>query len=173
MSKSKRTENSEAKPAGVLPFSVKQWLVAKYLADPSPRECEVEQDRWEPIVFAAFEDFTGFLQGERIDILPNLDEWNKAGWIEDIKNVLPSGEERRLVGIRKAVLDAPTSPSGKGGRGRKPESNPEDDRRIYERWKSSGYRTIEEYATKNGLKRRNVELAIDRHEKRQKNSKKK
>lgn len=121
-----RTKNSEAKPAGVLPFSVKQWLVAKYLAAPSPREFQIEQDRLEPVVFVAFEDFTDFLQGEEIDILPNLDAWKNAGWTVDYKEDLPSGEERRLVGIRKAVLHAPTSPSEGKNKGRDP-GKPGDD----------------------------------------------
>lgn len=51
-------------------------------------------------------------------------------------------------------------------RGRKLETDPKDDKRIYDGWQNSGCRSIEEYAAVCGRSARQIRLAVDRHKKR-------
>jgi hypothetical protein len=51
-------------------------------------------------------------------------------------------------------------------RGRPPDTDSANDKRIYEQWKASGFRSIAEFATRAKDKPQNVRLAIDRHRKR-------
>jgi len=106
---------------------VRNWLTARYLADPYP-------GRWQlapaadpqPVVFVPFPEFAAFLLAAGVELLPSLDAWKAAGWIEDVRAelrpsddpaarppefrlALPPGDHR-LVGIRRSVLDAPTEP---------------------------------------------------------------
>ena len=115
--------------ATFIPSAVKNWLTARYLADPTPHPWQRTPDEPpQPIVFVLNSAFTDFLQNAGLDLLPNLDSWQRAGWIEDIRlDVegsensedqlphhfarlgLPTGRHR-LVGIRRCLLDAPTAP---------------------------------------------------------------
>lgn len=112
-----------------LPAGVRNWLTARYLADPTPGEWRPTGDAEpEPVVFARYDDFAEYLLNAGVELLPNLDNWRNAGWIEDImvdltpsdnptdvppdcitRLNLPPGRHR-LVGIRRTVLDAPTTP---------------------------------------------------------------
>ena len=51
-------------------------------------------------------------------------------------------------------------------RGRPRNTDPEEDRRMYEQWKASGERTYADFARKKGYKPNAVEAAVDRHRKR-------
>lgn len=113
---------------GPMPAAVRNWLTARYLADPTPGRWQLADDAEpEPVVFVRYEDFAGFLVGASVELLPNLDDWTDAGWIEDVyveltptdnaadappyaidRLNLPLGRHR-LVGIRRTVLDAPTT----------------------------------------------------------------
>jgi hypothetical protein len=108
-----------------LPARVRNWLTGRYLADPTP---EPLGNSAEPVVLVRYEDFADFLMGEEFDLLSSLDGWKAAGWIEDIRvDLTPSSDanaslpyavarlnlpmgRHRLVGIRRRVLEAPTSP---------------------------------------------------------------
>ena len=52
-------------------------------------------------------------------------------------------------------------------RGRNIETNPKDDKQTYDAWKSGQHNQIEDLANKLGKQKRDVQLAIDRHRKRQ------
>ncbi len=68
-----------------LPASVRNWLTARYLADPTPGPWQFADDAEpEPAVFVRYEDFAEYLLNAGIEILPNLDTWRNAGWIEDV-----------------------------------------------------------------------------------------
>ena len=72
--------------------------------------------------------------------------------------------DKTVAPLSNATQNDPES-TPKGKRGRKQETDPKEDKRIYDGWKASGFRTFAEYATKHGLKVRQVKLAVDRHEK--------
>lgn len=111
-----------------LPGAVRNWLTRQYLADPTPGHFTNDAGaNIGPIVFVQFEAFADFLIGAGYELLPNLDIWKEAGWIEDVRvdispwvneNAslphtvarlnLPIGRHR-LVGILKSILDAPTA----------------------------------------------------------------
>jgi hypothetical protein len=111
-----------------LPVPVRNWLIARYLADPSPgRRRRVGETEPERVVFERYETVAAFLVNTGYDLppTPNLDAWVNAGWIEDVTvDVPPSSEasgspdcpiarlrlppgRHRLVGIRRAVLNLP------------------------------------------------------------------
>lgn len=73
--------------------------------------------------------------------------------------------------LRLAKLDADSQagndPCGKR-RGRPADTDAKEDERIYTAWKTGHYRTYAELAAELRLNKRDVGLAIDRHEKRQK-----
>jgi hypothetical protein len=108
-----------------LPSAVRNWLTARYLADPTPALWQCPEDAEpEPIVFVRYEDFAEYLLNAGFDLLPNLDTWKNAGWIADVgadckltdnpADALPYAIARlnlpigrhRLIGIRKTVLSA-------------------------------------------------------------------
>jgi hypothetical protein len=107
-----------------LPAGVRNWLVARYLSDPTPGPAL--RDDPEPIVFVPFDTFADYLVSAGCELMPNLDIWKNAGWIEDVMAVIPPSLEpndalpyyfvrlslppgrHRLVGIRRAVLNTPT-----------------------------------------------------------------
>lgn len=112
---------------GPMPAGVRNWLTASYLADPTPGLWQLAQDaESEPIVLVRFEDFARFLLSAGFDLLPHMEDWKNAGWIEDVRvDITPTDNpndtppqalarlnlplgNHRLVGIRKAVLNAPT-----------------------------------------------------------------
>ena len=80
--------------------------------------------------------------------------------------------ERIIASLPTATHNESES-SPKGTRGRTQETDPKEDKRIYDGWKASGYTKVEEYATKNGFKERDVKLALDRHKKRLQKAKEK
>ena len=109
-----------------LPAAVRRWLTARYLADPTPGMLRrTDGAEPEPIVFVRYEEFAEYLVNAGFDLLPNLDDWKNAGWIDDVyadltptdspTNPLPYYLARlnlplgrhRLVGIWRTVLDAP------------------------------------------------------------------
>src|SRR5262249_9794422 len=109
-----------------LPPTVHNWLVAKYLSDPTPDHWRrTEEAVPEPIVFVRSDDVAEYLLNAGFQLLPNLDNWKNAGWIEDVmadltptdnssdspphciaRLNLPLGRHR-LIGIRRIVLTAP------------------------------------------------------------------
>jgi|GEM_PF-6435095 len=115
--------------ATFIPAAVKNWLTARYLTDPTPHPWQRTPDEPpQPIVFVLNSAFTEFLQNLGLDLLPNLDSWQRAGWIEDVRLDVEASENpedrlphhfarlglptgrHRLVGIRRCLLDAPTAP---------------------------------------------------------------
>jgi len=68
--------------------------------------------------------------------------------------------------IRPSVRPSEHRPATK--RGRKVDTDPEEDRRIHERYKASGVRKYEDFAMKHDYKPREVKLAIDRDRHRKK-----
>jgi hypothetical protein len=110
-----------------LPPLVRNWLIGRYLEDPTPGLCSLsDKDQPEPVVFVRYSDFADFLAQAGIELLPSLDVWLKAGYIEDVRvdielstdggnKPLPyslarlnlSPGRHRLIGIRRGVLDAP------------------------------------------------------------------
>jgi hypothetical protein len=91
--------------AGGLPRDVKNWLVAQYLSDPNPEP--LGSDDPEPVVLVPFDSLATFLLARGVDLLPSLDRWKAAGWIDDIMVTQPHGRGR-FVGVRRAVLSAPS-----------------------------------------------------------------
>lgn len=116
---------------GSMPANVRNWLAREYLADPDPAQVEFDNAH-EPLVLVHFEEFSTFLCESGIDPYPNIENWQTAGWITDIMVEEQEGEARivgtrnqlgfiedvrtespevvrhRFVGIRRAILDAPT-----------------------------------------------------------------
>jgi hypothetical protein len=66
----------------------------------------------------------------------------------------------------KTVIQAEIRRPPPGRRGRKQKSDPKEDKRIYDGWKNSGFRSYKAYAEKCGRTERDIEKALDRHEKR-------
>jgi hypothetical protein len=119
-----------------LPPLVRNWLIGRYLEDPTPGLCSLsDEGQPEPVVFVRYSDFTDFLVQAGIELLPNLDVWRKAGWIADVMAVITlsakedskplpyvlarlnlSPGRHRLIGIRRGVFDAPVET----GEGEKP-----------------------------------------------------
>ncbi len=60
---------------------------------------------------------------------------------------------------------------GKPKRGRRMDTNRDEDKRIYDGWKESGCRSFEEYATVCRRSKREIQKAIDRHKKRSQRAK--
>lgn len=109
-----------------IPSAVREWLRQEYMSVPVPDLTEPE-----PTVIVRFEAFTEFLRRIGVPLLPSLDEWKDAGWIDDLMlEVVPPDSAKktgnasktfmrlnlapgsyRLTGIRKAALDAPIVPS--------------------------------------------------------------
>ena len=86
---------------------------------------------------------------------------------EIITEALQTALEKTPVAPNKAdPIAAPAEQPTKGNRGRRLESDPKEDERIYNAWKTGSYRKYEDLARELGLPKRTVELAIDRHEKR-------
>jgi len=115
--------------APIMPAAVRNWLTARYLADPTPGQWRfADGAEPEPIVFVRYEDFADYLLEAGFDLLPNLDTWKNAGWIEEVRVDLTPTENptdhppyalarlnlpvgrHRLTAIRGSVIDAPTSP---------------------------------------------------------------
>lgn len=114
-----------------LPAAVRNWLVARYLSDPTPGP--VFDNDPEPMVFVRHDTFADYLVSVGYDLLPNLDAWKNAGWIRDVMvDLTPSSDPNasapyaiarlnlpfgrlRLVGIRQTVLTAPTEPASATG----------------------------------------------------------
>ncbi|QDU23379.1 hypothetical protein [Urbifossiella limnaea] len=123
--------------ATFLPAGVRNWLTARYLADPNPARWQLAPAADpEPVVFVRFPEFAAFLLAAGVDLLPSLDAWKAAGWIADVRAELrpsddpaarppdfrlslPAGDHR-LVAIRRAALDAPTEPPATGHPTRRP-----------------------------------------------------
>jgi len=110
----------------VLPSAIRNWLVAQFLADPTPTRCRVAEGfEEEPLVFVPFEAFAGYLTTGGLDVLSTLKACRHAGWTHDTMVELketadpsqspPHGIARlhlspgrhRLVAIRSAVLTPP------------------------------------------------------------------
>jgi hypothetical protein len=57
-------------------------------------------------------------------------------------------------------------PKGTGGRGRKPDTDPKEDKRIYDGWQNSRCRSFEEYSMVCHRAKSEIVKAVDRHRKR-------
>jgi hypothetical protein len=121
--------NAPSGGGSVLPAPVRNWLIARYLSDPTPGRWRIAAGADpEPVVFVRYDSFADYLLTAGYELLPNLDAWQNAGWIMDtFANIrqsadrndllpdciarlnLPPGRHR-LVGIRRSVLDAPADP---------------------------------------------------------------
>lgn len=110
--------------AGGVPVAVRNWLVSRYLANPTPEQFGEPSPG--PVVFERFEVFADFLAGLGADVMATLVACRRVGWIDDVMVELTIGEgeepawgirrlglplgRHRLVGIRGAVLDVPSAP---------------------------------------------------------------
>jgi hypothetical protein len=82
--------------------------------------------------------------------------------------------ERATVQVPKTDVRRDRSGAGQGEgerpkrpRGRKHDTDPKADKRIFDAWQSGSHQTYAELAGTLGMREREVKLAIDRHRKRQ------
>jgi hypothetical protein len=98
-----------------LPTAIREWLIARYLADPSPDKADFGTGTPEPHVCVSLADVSEMLQREGVPILPTLDQWHDAGIIADMMTVDAAGIRRRWVAIRKTIFGTvATDPPAQG-----------------------------------------------------------
>lgn len=115
--------NEVTEPPVAIPPVVRNWLVARYLSNPTPDRPDGPEGRG--VVYERFEPFGEFLVNCGCDVLAVAEACHSAGWIDDLRadvealpiseGVFPPGILRlglpvgrhRLVGIRSAVLATP------------------------------------------------------------------
>ncbi|MBN1443730.1 MAG: hypothetical protein JXA90_13555 [Planctomycetes bacterium] len=71
-----------------------------------------------------------------------------------------------LLAAKREEIHLPGKPMAKRKGGRRPQSDPAADRRLYEAWKTGRYQTHEGLAREKGISETEVRRAIDRHRKR-------
>ena len=96
-------------------------------------------------------------------------ELSSAGFVElavDVKLRGLVSERHAKRQTFKGLVDASTNGKKTRKRGRPPDTDPQEDRRIWEAWSTRRYKTFENLAVEHGKTKDFVRRAVDRHRKR-------